>query len=122
LTLPSELIISNSRRTFEVLDPLGRNLSLRHINALDRLRLFKAAGPELSQNNAWLDMAALALSVTEINGVPRPTPTNERQIEAAVVELGDHGLRAVADALNNHDEAALFFDGPPEGNVAGTPN
>jgi hypothetical protein len=121
LTTPASLIISNSRRTFEILDDLGRKLTIRHINALDRLRLLKAAGPELSQNDAWLNMAALALSVVELNGTPRPTPTNERQIESAVSELGYRGLQAVADALEHNDEVALLFDGPAEGNALGTP-
>jgi hypothetical protein len=121
LTTPTNLITSHSRKTFEILDGLGRNLTIRHFNALDRLRLLKAAGPELSQNDAWLNMAAIALSVVELNGIPRPAPTNERQIESAVSELGDLGLQAVADALEHNDQVALLFDGPPEGNAVGTP-
>ncbi len=121
MTTPTALIMSNAHQTFDTLDELGRKLTIRRISALDRLRLLKAAGPDLSQNDAWLNMAALALSVTEINGIPRPTPTNERQIEAIVSELGDHGLQAVAEILNRNEEEALLFDGPPEGNAAGTP-
>ena len=86
---PTSLIVSSSYKPFDVQDGLGRNLKIRRINALDRLRLLKAAGPELSQNDAWLNMAALALSVTEIDGTPRATPINERQIETTVSELGD---------------------------------
>jgi len=82
--------------------------------------LLKAAGPVLSQNDAWLNMAALAISAVEVNGTPRPTPTNERHIESAVSELGDDGLHAIADALGTEDEASLLFDGQPEGNVEGT--
>ena len=119
---PTSVIVSESCRTREVRDVLGRVLTIRRINALDRLRLLKAAGPELSQNDAWLDMAALVISVTELNGTPRPMPINERQIEAAVSELGDPGLRAIAEALNDRDTENVLFDGPPEGNVAGTPN
>jgi hypothetical protein len=65
-------------------------------------------------------MAALTLSLVEIDGIPRPIPINERQIEALVTELGDDGLRAVAQALSENDEAQLFFDGNPVGNAAGT--
>jgi hypothetical protein len=106
----------------EVHDGNGRSIAVRRINALDRLRLLKAAGPELSQNDAWLNMAALAFSVTDINGTPRLTPTNEHQIEATISELGDVGLEAIADALMTSEEATTLFDGPPEGNVEGTPN
>jgi hypothetical protein len=106
----------------EVHDGNGRSIAVRRINALDRLRLLKAAGPELSQNDAWLNMAALAFSVTDINGTPRLTPTNEHHIEATIFELGDVGLEAIADALTTSEEATTLFDGPPEGNVEGTPN
>ncbi len=118
---PTELIVANANKTLQILDNSGRNLTVRHINALDRLRLLKAAGPALSQNDAWLNMAALAISIVDINGVPRPTPTNERQVEAAVAELGDCGLSAIADALRSDGEPSLLFDGAPEGNAVGTP-
>jgi hypothetical protein len=121
LTTPTNLIISNAYQTFEIFDGHGRRLTIRRINALDRLRLLKAAGPELSQNDAWLNMAALALSVLEVNGTPRVIPTNERQIEVMISELGDDGLQTVSDALTENDGAAMLFEGPPEGNAAGTP-
>src|SRR5689334_20966523 len=104
------------------MDDLGRKITVRSINALDRLRLLKAAGPELSENDAWLNMAALALSVTELNGIPWPSPTNERQIESAVSTLGDQGLQAVAEALARNENTGLLRKGSPEGNAVGTPN
>jgi len=119
---PSSIIIAGSLKTFDTVDALGRKLVVRHINALDRLRLLKAAGRELSENDSWLNMAALALSVVELNGVPCPTPTNERQIEAAVSALGDEGLQAVASVLNHVENDTLLPDCPSEGNVVGTPS
>ena len=85
-TEPDDLSVTDSR---------GRKITVRRLNALDRLRLFKAAGPTLSQNQAWLGVAALAVSVTGVDGVPFPVPTNEHQIEAAVGRLGDEGIAAV---------------------------
>jgi hypothetical protein len=70
------------------------------MTSLDKLRLFKAAGPGLAQNQPWLGMAMLACSVTEIDSVPIPQPANEQQIEAMVARLGDHGISAVAETLN----------------------
>lgn len=119
---PGETIVANANRTFEVQDRLGRRLLVRQLNALDRLRLLKAAGPELSHNEPWLNMAALAASVVEVNGIPRPTPVNERQLESAVLELGDHGLDAVAEVLQQHDETTELLQGSSEGNAAGTPS
>ena len=118
---PTDLILTAANKTVEVTDGLNRRLTIRRINALDRLRLLKAAGPILSQNDAWLNMAALVISVVEINGVPRPTPVNERQIESAISELGDSGLNAIAEALGADDESSLLLDGPSEGNAEGTP-
>jgi len=65
-------------------------------------------------------MAALAISVVDINGIPQPTPINERQIEMAVSELGDCGLRAVAELLGESDDSSSLFERPSEGNAAGT--
>ncbi len=77
----------------------GTRLTLRRLNALDKLRLFKAAGPVLSQNEPWLGMALLASSVVAINDVPVPLPATEYQIEAMVSRLGDAGIAAAAAAL-----------------------
>ncbi|MGA9865706.1 MAG: hypothetical protein WBQ75_04620 [Acetobacteraceae bacterium] len=83
-----------------VIDAHGRRIGLRRLNALDKLRLFKAAGPTLSQNQHWLGMAVLACSVIAIDDVPVPAPANETQIEAIVARLGDVGIAAIADTLN----------------------
>jgi hypothetical protein len=96
---PSASIIAASAQTRIAEDSLGRRLSIRNLTALDRLRIFKAAGPELSLNQPWLAMAALASSVTAINDVPIPPPGNEAQIEAVITQLGDAGLEAVAAAV-----------------------
>ena len=117
---PSRMIIANAQKISHVKDTLGRTLTIRQIQALDRLRLLKAAGAELSQNDAWLNVAALAISVIEIDGTPRAAPVNERQIEMAVSELGDAGLEAVAKALNDQKNESFLFEGTPEGNSEGT--
>jgi hypothetical protein len=74
------------------------------LTSLDKLRLFKAAGSLLAQNQPWLGMAMLACSVAEIVNVPLPPPTNEQQIESMVARLGDLGIAAVAEALNGQIE------------------
>ncbi len=82
-----------------VQDAQGRRLTIRRLTALDKLRLFKAAGPALAQNPLWLGMATLACAVTEIDSVPVPPPVNEAQIEALVGRLGDTGISAIAKAI-----------------------
>ncbi len=86
-----------------VTDALGRKLQLRKLTALDKLRLFKAAGPVLAQNQSWLGMAVLATSVAAIDDVPVPAPGNEAQIEALVGRLGDAGIAAVGVALAENE-------------------
>lgn len=93
---PSVSIIQSSLQTETIIDAKGRHLNIRKLTALDKLRLFKAAGPELSQNQPWLGMAMLASAVVSIDDVPVPGPVNEQQIEALVARLGDDGIAAIA--------------------------
>ncbi len=96
---PSARLIAAAQAAPEVTDALGRRLSLRRLTALDKLRLFKAAGPVLAQNQPWLGLAILAASVAAIDDVPVPAPANEAQVEALVARLGDPGIAAVAASL-----------------------
>ncbi len=96
---PSSRLIAAAQAAAETTDADGRRLSLRRLTALDKLRLFKAAGPVLAQNQPWLGMAVLAASVVAIDDVPVPPPATEAQVEALVARLGDHGIAAVAGAF-----------------------
>jgi len=81
---PSAKIITAATEVPPVVDALGRHLELRRLTALDKFRLFKAAGPELSLNQPWIAMAILASSVVAIDEIPIPQPYNEVQIEALI--------------------------------------
>ncbi len=96
---PSAQVMAAASAAREVVDALGRRLALRRLSALDRLRLFKAAGPALAGNAGWIGLATLAVSVSAIDDVPVPAPGTEAQIEALVARLSDAGLAAVAAAL-----------------------
>ena len=95
----------------EVVDARGRLLALRRLSVLDRLRLYEAAGAELSRNDRWLGLAVLAASVAAIDGVPVPIPASKAGIEAAVQRLDEAGLAAVA--------AGLTPEAPLDRNLAG---
>ena len=95
---PSAQILAAAAVVETCRDSLGRELILRRMTAVDRLRLFKAIGPALSQNSAYLGMAMLASTVTAIDGVPVPLASSEAHIEAIVTRLGDTGIAAAADA------------------------
>lgn len=96
---PSARLVAAAQAAPEAVDAQGRRLTLRRLTALDKLRLFKAAGAQLAQNHPWLGMALVAASVTAIDDIPVPPPANEAQIEALVSRLGDAGIAAVAQAL-----------------------
>jgi len=102
-----------------VTDAQGRRLELRRLSALDKLRLFKAAGPALAQNQPWLGMAVLACSVAAIDDVPVPLPHAEALIEGLVQRLGDDGISAVAAALATNFTPAELVENA--GNSHGTP-
>ena len=108
-------------QSWTVVDGQGRMLTLRQLNALDRLRLFKAAGPDLAQNAPWLGMAMLAASVVAIDTVPVPAPATEFQVEALVARLGDDGLAAISDALEANPEPTVAEAVAAAGNSPGTP-
>jgi hypothetical protein len=88
-------------------DGEGRKLTIRTLNMRDQLRLFKALGPELSLNELYLGFATLAASVTAVDGVPLPFPSNEAAIEHAVERLGEAGLEAVALATSSTGPLAV---------------
>ena len=118
---PSATIIANATESRSIVDSLGRRLTLRTLTALDKLRIFKAAGPELALNQPWLAMAILASSVIAIDDVPSPPPSSETQVEALVGRLGDSGIEAIAqsiEALSGIDETEQVINA---GNSFGTP-
>lgn len=96
---PQSRIVAAAQAAATVTDAQGRTITLRRIGALEKLRLFKAAGPQLAQNEPYLAMALLASAVSAIDDVPMPAPANEAQIEMIVQKLGDEGLAAVAGAF-----------------------
>src|ERR1700744_6569503 len=102
----SQTVVNEAARTYSIVDNKGRRLTLRRLTALDTLRLFKAAGPVLAQNEPWLAMAGLALSVIEIDGIPVPQPATESQVEGLVDRLGEAGLAAIAERLEAERESS----------------
>ncbi len=114
----TQAVLSGRTHTFSTSDKNGRKFVLRVLTALDTLRLFKAAGPALSQNEPWLAMASLASSVQEIEGVPVPAPISEAQIEALIDRLGEDGLAAIATAM---DDQQTIESPEHVGNLRGTP-
>ncbi len=119
---PSATIITKATEERSIVDSLGRRLTIRKLTALDKLRIFKAAGPELSLNQPWLAMAILASAVTAIDDIPLPWPSTENQIEALVSRLGDTGIEAVAETIEPMSESEGIDQVTTAGNLSGTPS
>jgi hypothetical protein len=92
---PSQAIVRAASVTREIVDSLGRTLRIKRHNTMSRMRLFKALGPELSDNRQYLSMAAIAAMVVAIDGDPIHPAANPMQIEALTQRLGDEGMDAV---------------------------
>lgn len=104
---PSARIVAAAQKEITVIDAHGRKLAVRRLDAVGKLRLFKALGPALAQNEPYLGMALLASSVSSIDGAPCPAAVNEMLIENTVRQLGEVGLAAVAQALRPDDPMDL---------------
>lgn len=117
---PSATIVAKATEARIVIDSLGRRLAIRNITALDRLRIFKAAGPELAMNQPWVAMAILASSITAIDNIPVPPPSTEQQVEALVVRLGDAGIEAITENLERLQEIDETVQVTNAGNSPGT--
>ena len=104
---PSQVIVGAAAMTRTVTDADGRLLTIRSPSTLDRLRLFKAVGAQLCNNERYLGVAMLAFVVSAIDGVPVPQPTNEQQIESAINRLGDVAIAAIGAALDPSDTEGL---------------
>jgi hypothetical protein len=107
---PSQAIVASANERDFIQDASGRRLEVRKLTPVDTLRLLKAAGPVLSENNAWLNMAALAMTVMSIADIPVPSPATETQIEAIIGQLGDDGISAVSlwsGTLRNSSDGEL---------------
>jgi hypothetical protein len=102
---PTAQLLREAAAAFEATGADGRRYTLRGMNVLDRLRLFKALGAELANNEAYLGIAYLAFAVSAIDDVPVPTPASEQQLEALVGKLGDSGIAAIADAFAAQEAA-----------------
>lgn len=93
---PSQTMVKGAAQTGEKVDSRGRCIIVRRLTSLDRMRLFAAAGPELSKNENWIGLAALAASCVGIDGEQVPKPASRMQIEALVDRLDDDGMEAIA--------------------------
>ncbi len=93
-----------------VTDSAGRILKLRRIGVLETLRLYKALGPALAANEAYMGLATIAASTAMIDQLPLPFPVSEAAVEALLERLGDDGAEAVAKAITPAPVESVIAD------------
>jgi hypothetical protein len=82
-----------------VTDKAGRKIQLRRIGVLEQLRLFKALGPELSENVPYMRGAFIGAAVAMIDDLPLPFPASEAALEAALERIGLETMPLIAKAM-----------------------
>lgn len=80
-------------------DDLGRQITIKRPNAVQRMRIIDAIGGQSASNQAYLGQVMLAVAVVRIDEDDVPFPRTKREIEALVERLGDEGLNAAGGAI-----------------------
>ena len=102
----SQEIIAEAAKTVTVKDARGRAIEVRRPNNVTRRNARKAMSAESQTKMALMAEAMLAFLVVSIEGAPVLPPDNETKVEALQDRLGDEGLAAIADALDQLMPAA----------------
>jgi hypothetical protein len=114
---PSASIVAAANNVSEIRDVRGRVIKWRYPGVIDQARILRAIGPDNAENKPYLAIVLVACSVVSIDGIARPMPTNERQIDASIMALSDDGFSAISVMMDrekaksraeaeeaNHDE------------------
>ncbi len=88
-------------RSVDVVDALGRTLTLKKPGVLDQLHLIEALGAT-AKNDMYLNIVVPVLYVVAINGEAVYKPASKRELEAIVQRLDEDGLQAVARGVEEH--------------------
>lgn len=94
---PSAQFVAQGKRVVTKQDSQGRTLKIKFLSTLDRMRISKVVGGDLSKNDVYLGYATLAYCVTAIDEEPVPPPVTVLELEFLVERLGDAGLAVVAE-------------------------
>lgn len=111
---PSQTIIDAANATVTVTDPRGRQITIKDLSALDKMRLASLVGAQNVKNEVVMGYAKLAYTVMAIDGQPQPRLTTWLKVEALVQRLGDDGLIAIGTAMAKH-----FWASQPDQNDDG---
>ena len=80
----------------------GREIGVRRMGPLDRMRMCSIIGAENSKNEIYLSMAVPAYCTTSIDGMGVPRATTVLALEAVAERLGDAALLQITLAIAEH--------------------
>lgn len=112
---PSAQFMDQSKKVTTKTDSIGRQLKIKFLSTLDRMRIAKVLGGDLAQNSVYAGYATLAWACTAIDDDVVMPPATILQVEHLVSRLGDEGLTCVGAAYQE-DFADLMS--PPDKVVA----
>jgi hypothetical protein len=89
-------------QNIKVKDARGREIEVKKLKALDRLKLFEIIGPDNSMNGLYLNFAVMAYSVVSIDGTPIQRITAKSVLEATVQLLEDDGFAVISKTVREN--------------------
>lgn len=98
---PSEEVIQQAIQATAVTDTAGRVLTLQKPGVLAQFRMIKMLG-DAAQNQVYVGMVLPLMFVTAIDGEPVARPSTERELDALIQRLDEHGVLAVAEGVQKH--------------------
>lgn len=92
---PSQQIVEDANKVYEVTDARGRVIFFRRLRLSDQRRVLKAISNDSANKQQLFGMYLMAASVVSIDGDVITFPANEIQADALVDRLGDDGYAAL---------------------------
>lgn len=99
--LPSEQVVAQAVAEVTVPDARGRTLRLRKPGVLAQFRLIEALG-DTAKNEVYVRMVMPLLYLGAIDDDALILMTTKPQIEALIQRLGEEGIAAVIEGVQEH--------------------
>lgn len=98
---PTEEIIKKSTGEVTIIDSNNRAIVLRKPNVLAQYKLVKVVGGDTAKNDIYMAMILPLIYVVSIDGAP-VSINSEKELDAVILRLGEHGIEAVMKGLQEH--------------------
>lgn len=101
LNSASEAAVAPTQAQHTVKDAKGRVITMKKPHVLMQYNLVKMLG-ETARNAAYMQMVIPLLFVIDIDGDAVAFPNSQRELDALITRLDDHGITAVMDGIAEH--------------------